>query len=295
MVDVRPDVPEQIISKIRKKIISCIDTMLVINSFYRQFHVENDRPVFMVEADVDVLFPASTGGDEKVNVNHVRRMESSEQNGEKHSDHLIDLLYMNPVTHPGGSLLNKFIGKDIRWPGIVTDTIIDGEAAQVLLFERPVEGGRYTECGKIVYNKDCQLLEYSYLRLLNPEYGPEYDRYAGKYAWLKLSEQLTCLYSWKDDLVLPRELHQTYTHLLFHAVFHQPDFELTEDFFWSAIKVKTEPKKEFGTFKGQSNLYGFGNSENPEFFTDDYLSRMKPVDRRFVDLFRSYEDLQKSK
>ena len=286
---IRPVTLEMILSKLRKRIKESTDTYVVANALYRQYHIENGKPVFMVEADAEVFFQSCTGKEELLSIKHVRRMPSTEQNPEQHSDHFVDLLFMNPVPHPEGSMLNKYVGENIRWNEV---TYVEENETRHLLkleYERLTEDKRFTETGKLVYDSLYRLISYAFTRYLNPGYGPDYNRYAGKYAWLKLEEKVECTYSWNDNLVLLNSIHQQYSHLLFHVIFHQADYELTEDFSWQSSGFNEGIPGDKNSFKLQSNLYAHGIRPDPGFFKEDYLKQFNPPDAEFVNLFDSPE------
>ena len=284
---------EMILSKIRKRIAESRDTVSVVNSFYRQYHIENEKPVFMVEADAAVYFPGQKGRAEEFDILHVRRMPTEERNPEQHSDHFVDLLFMNPVAHPEGSMLNKYVGKDVRWNEVsFVDSITSGTLF-FLHYERTIEDGKYKETGTLEYDSLYQLISYHFNRLLNPGYGPEYDLYRGKYAWLKLEEDVSCAYRWTDNRIELGSIHQQYTHLLFHTVFHQPDFELTEDFYWQGKEYSSGLPADKSKFKFATNLYDHGIRPDPDFFTPEYLKQFKLTDAAFLQLFPSPEELNR--
>ncbi|MFN8154251.1 MAG: hypothetical protein U0Y08_08180 [Bacteroidia bacterium] len=286
-----PEKLDVILSRIRKRLAESLDTPLVANAFYRQYHIENGKPVFMVEADAEVLLPGRKSKLELVNIRHVRRMPSEEQNPDQHSDHLIDLLFMNPVAHPEGTILNKYVGSDVRWREL--PVVKEGSLPNLLQleYERITDHGMFTESGLLKYDSTYHLLEYECTRRLNSGYGPAYDKYKGKYAWLKLEEKISCSYKWVGNLIGITALHQQYTHLLFHSVFHQSDYELTEDFSLQIADVKPGNPANRKDFKLQSNLYEQGVKPDPEFFQESYLRRFGTVDSGFVRLFASPEVL----
>ena len=292
-VNIHAETLDFILSKIRKKIAESQDTAMVVKSFYRQYHIENEKPVFMVEADAAVYFPGQKGRAEEFEMLHVRRMPSEEKNPEKHSDHFVDLLFMNPVAHPEGSMLNKYVGKDVRWK---EESLMDSTTSGTLFllnYERTSEDGKYKETGTLVYDSLYQLLSYHFNRILNPGYGPEYDLYRGKYAWLKLEEDVSCVYRWNDNRIEPGSVHQQYTHLLFHTVFHQPDFELTEDFYWQGKEYSPGVPADKSRFKSATNLYDHGIRPDPDFFTPEYLNQFKMADAGFLQLFSSPDELSR--
>lgn len=282
---------ESILSKVRKRISESVDTLVVANSFYRQYHVENGKPVFMVEADAQVLFPRRSGREEQLKILHVRRMKSVEKNPDQHSDHFVDLLLMNPVAHPEGSLLNRYVGHNIRWREEVTPARNGTDQWMKLEYERLSDDRRFSETGAIVYDAAYRLMAYNFTRRLNPGWGPEYDRFSGKYAWLKLEETVACAYDWKNNLITLSSIQQQYTHLLFHSVFHVADYELTEDFRWESYGVRTGMPADKAAFKLQSNLYDHGVKPDPAFFDQEYLMQFSPVDAAFVNLFESPDAL----
>ncbi len=83
---------------------------IIQTGFYRQFHRENGKYVRLLEADVNIAMNSRSrvyySFHELMQVNHQRRSENYETNGDVHGDHLADLLKENPFSYNKSTFLN---------------------------------------------------------------------------------------------------------------------------------------------------------------------------------------------
>ena len=87
------------------------DSNLILQSFYRQYHKEDNQYVRLLEAIVITKEQPyrnymNSIKSEKVFIKALRRSDVTEENKAQHGDHLIDLLNENLFKFPTGSVLN---------------------------------------------------------------------------------------------------------------------------------------------------------------------------------------------
>ncbi|HNR18512.1 MAG TPA: carboxypeptidase-like regulatory domain-containing protein [Bacteroidia bacterium] len=233
------------------------DSNIQLESFYRQYHKENGKYVRLIEAKI--ITPEKTynnfnssNHNEKVYVKNVRRSNVYEQNKEKHGDHLIDLLYDNPVKHPVGTVLNL---KGLSFYNFrFTDE--SNEKITVIEFNSFGTGTPKAEGGKLYIDEKTFLIEKVIVESFpNPKAKQVYYSKANHpYDWKFRNGYLEISFNKKDGYMQVAEIKKYYTHYLFDNATNSLSFLVEENF--ELIKTKTFseniPEK---FFTGSSNLY----------------------------------------
>lgn len=148
---------ESMLLHVRKAIVLSLQSELVLPAFYRQAHVENDRLVFLTESELQTQFQKQKSKAERVSVLRLRRIPSVEQNKEKHSDHLVDLLSSNPVFHPEGTILNIYTGDEF----VFSYRNLEGDSSEYgeIKFASADSVADFVEAGRIVFLEEGYRIE----------------------------------------------------------------------------------------------------------------------------------------
>ena len=246
---------ESVLLHVRKAILLSFQSEIVLPAFYRQAHVENDRLVYLTESELQTQFQKQKSKGERVSILRSRAMVSVEQNKEKHSDHLIDLLSANPVFHPEGTILNIYTGDEF----VFSYRRMEGDSSKYgeIKFSTADSIADFVEAGRIVFLEEGYriVLYESVISLLPGRSGYKESSTGGGYRWFKQVEVKRFTYNWMNRQLFPQTMHQWYRHLLVHPVFDQVDYDLMESFSWSAdsqVVVPPGPLK----WSYESNLYG---------------------------------------
>lgn len=254
-VRIKDEKAESILLHVRKAILLSFQSEVVLPAFYRQAHVENDRLVNLNESELQTQFQKQKSRAERVSILRSRAMSSIEQNKEKHSDHLIDLLSANPVFHPEGTILNIYTGDEF----VFSYRRLDGDSSKYgeIKFSSADSIADFVETGRIVFLEDgYRIVVYeSVVSLLPGRSGYKESSTGGGYRWFKQVEVKRFTYSWTNRQLFPQTMQQWYRHLLVHPVFDQVDYDLMESFCWRAdsqVVVPAGPVK----WSFDSNLYG---------------------------------------
>ncbi|MBK7886954.1 MAG: hypothetical protein IPJ86_06490 [Bacteroidetes bacterium] len=222
-----------------------------MKGFYRQYHWENGRAVFLVEALGSIFFSAQKSKLERMNMVELRRAYPLEKNKETHADHLADLLSENPVYHDAGTILSP----DDR-SAYTFHLPEEKENNSLTTLQFTSEDELFITEGSLLFaTEDLQLLKYKLHISLKPDAKVNFLNGGGRYVWFKQEERIEADFYWKKDSIYLSEIHQQYRHFLLDPVFHSVDFDLTEDFFWKSeedINYTTHPGPDY-TFS--SNLY----------------------------------------
>jgi len=269
--------PESLLKELRSEIERGIpQASFTMNGFYRQYHLENGRAVFLVEALGAVFFSAQKSKLERMNMVDLRRSYSLEKNKETHADHLADLLSENPVYHDDGTILSP---EDRSAYDFHILEERDNQSFSTLQFTG--EDELFIIEGSLRFSpEDLQLLKYKLQISLKPDAKINYLNGGGKYVWLKQEECIEADFYWKNDSIYLSGIHQQYRHFLIDPVFHVVDFDLTEDFFWKsedAIVVTTNPGTDY-TFS--SNLYSRKYIYTPAVWESNALVRSYPLNAK---------------
>lgn len=233
------------------------DSNIQLESFYRQYHKENEKYVRLIEAKIitpEITYNSfsSNNHHEKVYVRNIRRSNIYEQNKEKHGDHLIDLLYDNPVKHTVGTVLNS---KGLSFYNFrFTDE--SDEKISVIEFNSFGTGTPKAERGKLYIDERTFLIEKIIVESFpNPKAKQVYYSKANHpYDWKFRNGYLEISFNKKDGYMQVAEIKKYYTHYLFDNATNTLSFLVEENF--ELIKTKTFseniPEK---FFTGSSNLY----------------------------------------
>lgn len=246
---------ESMLLHVRKAIVLSLQSELVLPAFYRQAHVENDRLVFLTESELQTQFQKQKSKAERVSVLRLRRIPSVEQNKEKHSDHLVDLLSSNPVFHPEGTILNIYTGDEF----VFSYRNLEGDSSEYgeIKFASADSVADFVEAGRIVFLEEGYriVLYESVTSLLPGRSGYKDSSTGGGYRWFKQVEVKRYTYNWMNRQLFPQTMQQWYRHLLVHPVFDQVDYDLLESFSWKVdTQVVVSPGPVKWSFEG--NLYG---------------------------------------
>ncbi len=245
-----------------------------MNGFYRQYHWENGRAVFLVEALGSVFFSAQKSKLERMKMEDLRRSYSLEKNKETHADHLADLLSENPVYHDIGTILSPGDMSAYEFHILEERDTISFTTLQFTIADELF----VTEGALLFEPEDLQLLKYKVHISLKPDAKVNYLNGGGRYVWLKQEERIEADFYWKKDSIYLSEIHQQYRHFLIDPVFHSVDFDLTEDFFWKSeeeVTYTTHPGPDY-TFS--SNLYSRKYNYNRAVWESNALVRNYPLD-----------------
>jgi hypothetical protein len=184
-VRIKDEKAESVLLHVRKAILLSFQSEIVLSAFYRQVHVENDQLVFMAESELQTQFQKQKTKAERVSVLRLRAMPSIEQNKEKHSDHLIDLLSANPVFHPEGTILNIYTGDEF----VFSYRRMEGDSSKYgeIKFSSADSIADVVETGRVVFLEDGYriVLYESVVSLLPGRSGYKESSTGGGYRWFK--------------------------------------------------------------------------------------------------------------
>jgi hypothetical protein len=233
------------------------DSNIQLESFYRQYHKENGKYVRLIEAKI--ITPEKTynnfnssNHNEKVYVKNVRRSNVYEQNKEKHGDHLIDLLYDNPVKHPVGTVLNL---KGLSFYNFrFTDE--SNEKITVIEFNSFGTGTPKAEGGKLYIDEKTFLIEKVIVESFpNPKAKQVYYSKANHpYDWKFRNGYLEISFNKKDGYIQMAGIKKSYTHYLYDNATNSLSFLVEENFVLTGLKITDAVILE-KLFLDNSNLY----------------------------------------
>ena len=245
-----------------------------LNGFYRQYHWENGKVVFLVEAANEVYFASNKNSLERVKINEIRRALITEKNKEVHADHFVDLLKANPVYHLLGNIFNSTVDHNI----VYHFRELDKDSSQFEWLEFSVDEKLFDVLGWIIVRKnDNAILKYRMHKTRKANSGMDSKSTGGKFIWLKQEELIEAEFIWVNDSVYPSMLHQQYNHYLIQPDFNSVEFELKEDFFWVSVDSIVIVKSPFQEFKFSSNLYTSKYIYNRYFWHDYNAIKLYPL------------------
>jgi hypothetical protein len=277
--------PVSLMQKVKRKLKESIPKNSIIQpSFYRQFHIENNKGVFFLEALVSLNFGSGTNKTPKVKVDNLRRIPSSELNKEHHSDHLMDLLFGNPVYNDIGGPLHARIYNDFTWK-LIQLPKDSSDYTQLDFTERLIYGVNVGWGSLIIRNTDGAILKYSTCFGRRGDYDLNKIGFSEKYIWLKMEEKCEYEFEWFSDSVYLRSARQEYTHFLLNKIFHTVDHELKENFYWKAMGPFYINSDSLSSFKLSSNLYTQKFRVDRQVWNSDIMQNILSVQPHVLNLF----------
>lgn len=192
-------------------------------AYYRQFHMENDKPVRFLEADLNMQVIDNT---EKVRVNEMRRTINYEENGLQHGDHLFELLSADVARHPMGTVLNA------QNKNSYILSAESSEGKHIIRFEEKDRTRELLKYGTLIIEENTfHLLSYSCTELRNP--NVKHEMMSGEpdqYSWDRQEGMVLVNYIWEGDKIIPVSIQQDYHHKLINRTFKSVDFTVKESF-----------------------------------------------------------------
>lgn len=257
------------------------DSNIQLESFYRQYHKENEKYVRLIEAKIithEITYNnnSSNNHNEKVYLKNVRRSNVYEQNKERHGDHLVDLLYDNPVKHPVGTVLNS---KGLSFYNFrFTDE--SDEKVTVIEFNSFGMGTPKAERGKLYIDEKAFLFEKLIVESFpNPKAKQVYySKVNHPYDWKFRNGYLEISFNKKDGYMQVVEIKKSYTHYLIDNATNSFSFLVEENFELVKTKtISTKVREKF--FSRNSNLYSQNYNYNEADWIDiQELSSDKKMD-----------------
>jgi hypothetical protein len=243
---------------------------LIATGFYRQYHKENGKCVRLIEADVSVAFniksPYKYAFHESVAVNHQRRSQNFESNGDVHGDHLVDLLKENPYSYNKNNFL------DARQLDSYSPKFAGEDSAQYIISLRYKE----TSSAKLVQAKVwVQKGTYAMTRMEVEKFPNPYyikSRYANDSRWKLVNEKDVVETAKVNNKYVVSSIVRSYNHHVLNKQTGNVDFIVEESFElyfdeFNAESVGEELAKR--DFTASTNLYTSTYKYNPKFW-DDY-------------------------
>lgn len=233
------------------------DSNIQLESFYRQYHKENEKYVRLIEAKIitpEITYNnfSSSNHHEKVYVKNVRRSHVYEKNKEKHGDHLIDLLYDNPVKHTVGTVLNNkgLSFYNFRFTGESDEKI------SVIEFNSFGTGSPKAERGKLYIDERTFLIEKLIVESFpNPKAKQVYySKVNHPYDWKFRNGYLEISFNKKDGYIQMAGIKKSYTHYLYDNATNSLSFLVEENFVLTGLKITDAVILE-KLFLDNSNLY----------------------------------------
>ncbi len=232
------------------------DTELLIQSFYRQYHKEDNHYVRLIEAIVvtdekPYRSYISAFKPEKVAITAISRSNVLEENKSQHGDHLIDLLTENPFKFPIGSVLNSkgidyfnfhFVNSDTG------ETII--QFSSVLSSQDKIQNGFIFIDEKTFFIK--RLITESF-----PNPNSKVRHFAGtgeNYLWKLRNGKYNISYKNMSGVIVYDHIIKSYTHYLFDAKVNSLAHIVEENFELESDKLLSHDENNFH-FTSTSNLY----------------------------------------
>lgn len=256
-------------------------------AFYRQYHVENEKCVRLLEAALDVYDPGygnttSSAQLERLDLLEMRKSKVYEMNNGTHGNHLADLLAENSVHYRIGSVLNE---KSLSFFQFYRDPSdkVDGDVKKIRYKYKNAKDEKVRE--GVIWLKGEQfvisMIEERFYP--NPEYKGPWARNTGGYDWILRQGKKVIQYREVNGVMYLDSISYSYKHDLIHPTFHSNDFTVEEHFqLWCG-----EPKKldenysPDRRYKKEYNLYGKRYHYNPTFWADYPLYLMcRPINSK---------------
>lgn len=272
---------------------------IIQTGFYRQFHKENGTFVRLMEADISVAInckdPYMYSFHELIQTNQQRRSEDYETNGDKHGDHLVDLLKENPFSYNKSTFLNpknldffapKFEKEDSN-EYIIKTQYKESSSAKLERARIWVQKGTYA------------ITRIEVEKFPNPYYVK--SRYAYDSRWKLVNETDVVQLTRYNGKFVVSSLERVYNHHVLNRQTGQVDYVVEESFdlyFYKYDGENVTAKIKNGKFSDFTSLYTSNYNYNDKFWNnyamlnehpllpqiDKDLSHAKPLDTQFHEM-----------
>ncbi len=233
------------------------DTNLLLQSFYRQYHKEDDHYVRLIEAIViteeqpyinNINFSKS----EKQFLKALRRSDVMEINKAQHGDHLMDLLNENPFKFPTGSVLN-LRGIDYFNFHFAESNSLD---EIVIEFTAKVSSADQIQNGLIYIDEKTFVINRMIIETFpNPNSKTKHFAAQGEsYLWKFRNGRYEISFRQLNGQPVFDRITKSYTHYLIDAKVHSLAHIVEENFELQSVKIIGNDSTPFH-FSSTSNLY----------------------------------------
>lgn len=230
-------------------------------AFFRQYHIENDKCVRLIEAAFDVYDPGyikttAATQQEKLKLLALRRSTNYEMNHAQHGDHLQDLIFENCAHYRIGTVLNEKALSKFQFYRDKTEDLESDIKTIHYIYNNPNDekikkGTLYLkgESFKIV-----RIEEQTYP---NPKYVGTRNGSAGTFNWVFREGKKIVQYQEIEGKMYLDSISYCYEHFLINNTFHTLDFEVKEFFkIWCGKPFVMEEDAPSGKeFKKSHSLY----------------------------------------
>lgn len=236
------------------------DSNLWLQSFYRQYHKEDDSYVRLIEAIVitnEKRYHDYVNSDksEKVVVRALRRSDVREENKAQHGDHLMDLINENPFKFPTGSVLNL---KGIDYFDFhFTESKTAGET--VIEFSSVLSSDVKVQHGLIFIEDETFVIKRLIIETF-PNQNSKVRHFAAAgepYLWKFRNGKYEISFRKINGQVIFDRMVKSYTHYLFDSKVNSLAHIVEENFELQSEKSISTIPKNF-RFSLTSNLYSHG-------------------------------------
>jgi hypothetical protein len=256
-----------------------------LKGFYRQKHKENGKFVRLIEATACVQEAISDRADEKQKerffIEKIRRSNVYERNGDKHGDHLVDLMSENPINYTQTSFLNmtNIYNYDFK---IVTSK----KATEVkIYFQNKDWQAPQNKAGFIVINKyDYAIVSIEITSTKNPIYKTEHFS-----NWKFQNGTYRAEFKKEKEKYFCSESSKYYNHYVLNEHSSNIDFIVEEYFEWFTFDLSKENQSN-KKYSLLGNLYSLDYKYDPIFWR---LLHLPKIDEKVFSDLNSFKGLEK--
>ncbi len=267
------DVAKQYVKKAIDSIPKNYDqSLFVISAAYRQYHIENDKAVRLIQSFQDIAFTDVVNKRHiKVKVKNLKRSNNNELNKEKHGDHFFDILLEDPLNNGEGTILNR---KALEFYTCQLDTIQTSDTLIKILFKSMNYNQDHIYSGFIELNKkDFAVIKYQCNKKNNPYATTKRQYFSSPYTWQFVKGSKVYNYQKINNQYYLKTIASYYSHKLMNAQNGSVDFKVDE-YFELLCDDKLSGVKYDNTFKNYSGLYGLHYKYNKEDWNSSYFENL---------------------
>lgn len=275
-VEVVAETPYQVLSRAITKSLSSLPEMEA-TAFYRQTHQENGRYVRLIEADVTVQHDKNIRTNDKMKINQLRRSLVYELNGDKHGDHIADLLEENLFFNPRGTVMDLSVLKQFE---LIYST--DSVRPWLTVIKYTYESGQDPKIrtGKVFIDTAGYIIEITERTSPNPLCWPGGSLgNASDTHWDFREGEKRIVFTFLDDHLMPVKITQTYLHHISDRYSGVVRYHLVETFELCYGSITSGTATCEG-LKVHGGLYGMKYQYNPDFWSQYQPLLQYPLDNQ---------------
>jgi hypothetical protein len=246
------------------------DSPMLVQSYYRQVHKEDNEFVRLIEAivitnEMPRPYYQNKVANEKVFISCLRRSNVYEQNHEQHGDHLTDLLDENPFKFPVGTVLNlkgiDFFSFHFKENKSDADFMI--EFSSIHSTDDKIQNGM------IWIDPDQLIIKRILIKTFpNPESKITHFAAMGQpYLWELRNGSYDITFKKVNGRYITDHIIKSYSHELYDTRVHSLAHIVEENFEWIPFKFLSDATLNQYHFTSSSNLY----SQKYDYHSVDWL------------------------